>query len=69
MKYHYVRLEIQNGAVNLTYVPTDNNVAHFTKPLTRVKLDRLSRCSKPQVVFEWGCWIQTQLVNVLVTGS
>ena len=42
VKYHYVRLEIQNGAVSLTYVPTDNNVADvFTKPETRVKLDRL----------------------------
>ena len=40
VKYHYVRLE--NGAVSLTYVPTDNNVADvFTKPETRVKLDRL----------------------------
>ena len=37
VKYHYVRLEIQNGAVNLTYVPTDV----FTKPVTRVRLDRL----------------------------
>ena len=42
VKYHYVRLEIQNRAVSLTYVPTDNNVADvFTKPETRVKLDRL----------------------------
>ena len=42
VKYHYVRLEIQNAAVNLTYVPTDNNVADvFTKPVTRVRLDRL----------------------------
>ena len=42
VKYHYVRLEIQNGAVGLTYVLTDNNVADaFTKPVTRVRLDRL----------------------------
>ena len=42
VRYHYVRLEIQNEAVSLTYVPTDNNVADvFTKPVTRVKLDRL----------------------------
>ena len=42
VRYHYVRLEIQNEAVSLTYVPTDNNVADvFTKQVTRVKLDTL----------------------------
>ena len=42
VKYHYVRLEIQHGIVELTYVPTDNNVADvFTKPVTRVRLNRL----------------------------
>ena len=42
MKYHYVRLEIQNGIVELIYIPTDNNVADvFTKPITIIKLDRL----------------------------
>ena len=42
VKYHYVRLEIQYGIVELTYVPTDNNVADvFTKPVTRVRLNRL----------------------------
>ena len=42
VKYHYVRLEIQCGIVELTYVPTDNKVADvFTKPVTRVTLDRL----------------------------
>ena len=40
--HHYVRLEIQNGVVSLTYVPTDNKVVDvFTKPVTRVRLDRL----------------------------
>ena len=42
VKYHYIRLEIQNGIVELINIPTDNNVADvFTKPVTRVKLDRL----------------------------
>ena len=42
VKYHYVRLDIQCGIAELTYVPTDNNVADvFTKPVTRVRLDRL----------------------------
>ena len=42
VKYHFLRLEIQNGNLKLTYVPTENNVADiFTKPVTRVKLNRL----------------------------
>lgn len=42
VKYHYVRLEIQNEVVKLIYIPTDNNVADvITNPVTRVKLDRL----------------------------
>jgi len=42
VKYHYVRLEIQNRALELAYIPTDNNVADvFTKPVTRAKLNRL----------------------------
>ena len=42
VKYHYVRLEIQYGIIEFTYVPTDNNVPDvFTKPVTRVRLDRL----------------------------
>ena len=41
VKYHYARLEIQYGIVELTYVPTDNNIADvFTEPVTRVRLDR-----------------------------
>ena len=33
---------MQNGVVELTYIPTDDNVADvFTKPVTGVKLDRL----------------------------
>ena len=42
VKYHYVRLEIQNRVLELVCIPTDNNVADvFTKPVTRAKLDRL----------------------------
>lgn len=42
VKYHYVRLEIQNEVVKLIYIPTDNTVADvITNPVTRVKLDRL----------------------------
>ena len=39
IKYHFIRSEIQNGNVNLQYVPTDDNVADiFTKPATKAKL-------------------------------
>ena len=42
IKYHFIRSEIQNGNVKLQYVRTDNNVADiFTKPATRVKLEKL----------------------------
>ena len=35
VKYHYVRLETQNVVVELTYIPTDNDVDDaFTKPVT-----------------------------------
>ena len=44
VKYHFLRLEVQNGNLKLTYVPTEKNVADiFTKPVTRVKLERLLR--------------------------
>ena len=55
LKYHYVRLEIQCGIVELTHVPTDNNVADvFTKPVTRVRLDRLISCVKPSLCLSGG---------------
>ena len=39
IKYHYVRDEIENGYVNLIYVPSEQNLADiFTKPVTKVKL-------------------------------
>lgn len=39
--YHFVRSEIQSGNVKLQYILTDSNVADiFTKPATRVKLER-----------------------------
>ena len=41
IKYHFIRSEIQNENVKLQYVRTDNNVADiFTKPTTRVKLEK-----------------------------
>ena len=41
IKYHFIRLEIQIGNINLQYVPTDCNVADiFTKPVTKIKLEK-----------------------------
>lgn len=41
IKYHFIRSEVQSGNVKLQYIPTDNNVADiFTKPATKVKLER-----------------------------
>jgi hypothetical protein len=40
IKYHYIREMIQKGAVNLQYVPTNEQVTDvLTKPLSRVKFE------------------------------
>ncbi len=40
IKYHFIRSEIQEGQVNLEYIPSEENVADvFTKPASKVKLD------------------------------
>ena len=39
IRYHFIRFEIANGIVNLTYIPSDQNIADmFTKPLPSPKL-------------------------------
>jgi len=39
IRYHFVRSEVENGFVQLQYVPSKNNIANmFTKALSRVKL-------------------------------
>lgn len=35
VKYHHTRLEIPNGAVSLTQIPTDNNVAALAAKLIK----------------------------------
>lgn len=43
IKYHFIRSEIQNGVVNIEYVPSEHNVSDlFTKPVSSVKLKRFS---------------------------
>ena len=42
IRYHFVREGIQNGAVDLTYVPTDEMVADIlTKPLPKHRFKKL----------------------------
>ena len=41
IKYHYIRQEIQNNSIVLKYIPSKDNFADvFTKPSSKVKLDR-----------------------------
>lgn len=41
IRYHFVRLEVQRGFVELQYVPSECNVADvFTKPVSKVRLDK-----------------------------
>ena len=40
IKYHFIRLEIQEGRINLEYIPTEQNMADiFTKAASRNKLE------------------------------
>ena len=39
IRYHYIRLEVENKNVILIYVPSEENVADiFTKPMTKKSL-------------------------------
>ena len=40
IKYHFIRSEIQEGRINLEYIPSEENIADvFTKPASKIKLD------------------------------
>ena len=40
IKYHFIRLEIQEGRINVEYVPTEQNMADvFTKAASKNKLE------------------------------
>ena len=42
IKYHFVRAEVQNGKVQLEYVPSEYNTTDvFTKPVSKVRLSKL----------------------------
>ena len=39
IRYHFIRSEVQEGAVSLSYVQSERNIADlFTKPVSKVKL-------------------------------
>ena len=43
IKYHYIRAEIQEGNVELKYVPSSDNIADlFTKPVSKDRLNKFS---------------------------
>ena len=43
IRYHYIRTEIQSGAVELKYIPSCDNVADvFTKPVSKNRLNKFS---------------------------
>ena len=50
IRYHFIRLDVEEGTVLLEYVPTEENYADmFTKPLSRVKLKVFSLIRGPMV--------------------
>jgi hypothetical protein len=43
IKYHFIRQQVEDGSVDLQYVPSIDNIADlFTKPLSKMKLDSFS---------------------------
>lgn len=39
IKYHFIRLQVQEGVVEFQYIPTEDNVADmFTKPISMKKM-------------------------------
>ena len=50
IKYHFIRLAVEEGIVDLQYIPTGENIAdQFTKPLSWVKLADFSIITGPSV--------------------
>ena len=41
VKYHFIRSEVQQSAVSIRYIASEDNLADiFTKPVSRVRLDK-----------------------------
>ena len=50
IKYHFIRFAIEEGIIDLQYIPTGENIAdQFTKPLSWVKISDFSVISGPRV--------------------
>ena len=50
IKYHFIRLAVEEGIIDLQYIPTAENIAdQFTKPLSSVKLNELSMINGPMI--------------------
>ena len=43
IRYHFIREAVENGNINMQYIPTNNNIADiFTKPLAKAKFERFT---------------------------
>jgi hypothetical protein len=41
IRYHFIREAVENGKINMQYIPTNDNIADiFTKPLAKAKFER-----------------------------
>ena len=50
IRYHFIRFDVEEGIVNLEYVPSDKNYADlFTKPLSSIKFIDFALIRGPRV--------------------
>src|ERR1700728_995295 len=43
IRYHFIREAVENGKINMQYIPTNDNIADiFTKPLAKAKFERFT---------------------------
>jgi hypothetical protein len=42
IRYHFIREAVEDGSINMQYIPTNDNIAAdiFTKPLAKAKFER-----------------------------
>src|SRR5882757_2639631 len=41
IRYHFIREAVEDGSINMQYIPTNDNIADiFTKPLAKAKFER-----------------------------
>ena len=50
IRYHFIRFDLEEGIIDLTYIPSGENVADlFTKPLSGPKLATFAMIHGPRV--------------------